>query len=515
MSSFSSSFPSCLRKKIAMTQTLTCIATAFIISTIPAINSLTPVTTSSHTKIIVPPSSLSPSLSLSLSSHLQQLHLSLTNNDIELQESTSSISFDNFQNKKILVVGGSGRVGGSVVCKLLSHGAKVTVGGTQLESFQSSKDRWQSLYPSLSSKLLLLDEDDNGKDNDGTSSWLDFAQLDREDTQSVSKILKQDKYDLVVHTAGPFQGKVQTKNGIIEAAIENKIPYIDVCDDYCTATAAKTKYNQMAIDNQVPCIISTGCWPGVSSLMAKQLTSNVLKKNPDLKPEDLTVDFSFFTAGSGGAGSTLLVATFLILAEKSLMIVNGRRREVAAMKDYSKVNFGSIVGDKDVAHLNLLEAASVHDVLGIGNVKTLFGTAPGFWNTLLGWMAQLPSSLLSNEPIMEKLALFSLPIVRIVDYFAGATNAMRCDVSSAKDASIQEMALYAHENLEPCVGECVVGFCAAILGQRVQHGVYFPEEAIEAGDDVASVLRLAAVGAHTTEIQSNSGLTKETVWGLK
>ena len=29
------------------------------------------------------------------------------------------------------------------------------------------------------------------------------------------------------------------------------------------------------------------------------------------------------------------------------------------MKDYSRVNFGESVGDKDVAHLNLLEAASV------------------------------------------------------------------------------------------------------------------------------------------------------------
>ena len=65
--------------------------------------------------------------------------------------------------------------------------------------------------------------------------------------------------------------------------------------------------------------------PGVSSLMAKQLTQSILKKNDHLKPEDLSVDFSFFTAGSGGAGSTLLVATFLILAEDSLQIVNGRR----------------------------------------------------------------------------------------------------------------------------------------------------------------------------------------------
>lgn len=428
------------------------------------------------------------------------------NNTIEASK-TSKISLANIQNKRILVVGGSGRVGGSVVCQLILNGAQVTVGGTNIESYQDSRSRWMNLYDSLSSKVL----NDTDGNNDNT---LSFAQLDREDSQSVSKILSQNKYDLVVHTAGPFQGKVKSPNGVIQAAIENGVPYIDVCDDYCTATAAKTKYNQKAIENNVPCILSTGCWPGVSSLMAKQLVSSVLKKHPNLKPQDLSVDFSFFTAGSGGAGSTLLVATFLILAEKSLMIVNGRRREIDAMKDYSKVNFGSIVGDKDVAHLNLLEAASVHDVLGVGNVKTLFGTAPGFWNTLLGAMAQLPSSLLSNEPIMEKLALFSLPIVRVVDFFAGATNAMRCDVYCEKDDQIREMALYAHENLEPCVGECVVGFCAALLGEAVQSGIYFPEEAIDDGNDAAQVLQLASIGTHTLEVESNSGLKKEDVWGI-
>ena len=123
--------------------------------------------------------------------------------------------------------------------------------------------------------------------------------------------------------------------------------------------------------------------------MAKQLTRKVLESDKSLKTEDLTVDFSFFTAGtfqifivfcflllilfdssdsisisptlgSGGAGSTLLVATFLILAEEALTIVNGRRKPVRAMKEYSVVNFGRIVGDKPLAHLNLLETASMY-----------------------------------------------------------------------------------------------------------------------------------------------------------
>ena len=128
-------------------------------------------------------------------------------------------------------------------------------------------------------------------------------------------------------------------------------------------------------------------------------------------------------------------------------------------------------------------------------------------------MAQLPSSLLANEPLMDKLAIFSLPIVRVVDFFAGATNAMRIDVSCEKDPSVKEMALYAHENLEPCVGECVSGFCAALLSDSVKPGIYFPEEAIVTKEDTARVLGLTGIGAHTLEVNSGDGLRFEDVWG--
>jgi saccharopine dehydrogenase-like NADP-dependent oxidoreductase len=252
----------------------------------------------------------------------------------------SNISFDAIDGKNVLVVGGSGRVGGSVVTQLIKRGGKVTVGATRQETFEASRARWMEVFPELSPQLQQVD----------------FVAVNREDASSVSP----KGYDLVVHTAGPFQGKIKTPNGIIEACVESKVPYIDVCDDYCTAMAAKAKYAEKAKEGDgVACIVSTGCWPGVSSLMAKQLVDKALKSNASLTPADINVDFGFFTAGSGGAGSTLLVATFLILAEEALTVVKGRRTPIKAMKDYSTVNFGPIVGDKPIAHLNLLETASV------------------------------------------------------------------------------------------------------------------------------------------------------------
>ena len=160
-----------------------------------------------------------------------------------------SISLDNLANKNILVVGGSGRVGGSVVCQLVQNEACVTVGGTSLNSFSESQARWKTLFPSTPS-----DEFDD----------VAFVELDRESATRVKDLLERGDYDLVVHTAGPFQGKVATPNGVIEAAVEMGVKYVDVCDDYCTARAAKTKYEQLACENEVPCIISTGCWVSLS-----------------------------------------------------------------------------------------------------------------------------------------------------------------------------------------------------------------------------------------------------------
>lgn len=85
------------------------------------------------------------------------------------------------------------------------------------------------------------------------------------------------------------------------------------------------------------------------------------------------------------------------------------------MDVYEKVDFGDNVGDKFDAPLDLLETASIHETLKIGSVESLFGTAPDFWNSLLGFNAKFPPSLLSNEPLMLKLSSFSMPIVRIVD----------------------------------------------------------------------------------------------------
>jgi saccharopine dehydrogenase-like NADP-dependent oxidoreductase len=158
-------------------------------------------------------------------------------------------------NKRILVVGGSGRVGGSVVRQLLKNQARVTIGGRSEQRCNEARSRYEKLWAAdLSSQLQFQ------------VSEIGFASLDCSRADSVSTILGQGSFDLVVHTAGPFQGKVDVPNGVLEACVTNRVPYVDVCDDYCTASAAKSRFAAMARDANVPCIISTGCWVRIVKL---------------------------------------------------------------------------------------------------------------------------------------------------------------------------------------------------------------------------------------------------------
>ena len=90
--------------------------------------------------------------------------------------------------------------------------------------------------------------------------------MDREVAGTVTPVILAQDFDLVVYTAGRFQGKVKASNCVLKACCEAGVPYVDVCDDHCTASADKAKYAAQA---KAPCIISTGCWPGVTNFMAK------------------------------------------------------------------------------------------------------------------------------------------------------------------------------------------------------------------------------------------------------
>lgn len=73
---------------------------------------------------------------------------------------------------------------------------------------------------------------------------------------------------LVIHAAGPFQRKGSCT--VLEACIDLKVPYVDVCDDHEYTEATKALHKKAA-DAGVPCITSAGIYPGMSCSLSKHL----------------------------------------------------------------------------------------------------------------------------------------------------------------------------------------------------------------------------------------------------
>ena len=380
---------------------------------------------------------------------------------------------------RILVVGGAGRVGGSAVRALVSRfpSSTLVVGGRDVKNWEVCKERHRLTSVS-------------------------FLPMDISSEESIASTIPS--FDLIIHTAGPFQG---LRNPLLlRHALQLGKKYIDVCDDVPLSAICRSEvFQQLAIKHKSSAIISTGIWPGGSSLLAQKVIE-AAGGHANVR----NVTFSFFTAGSGGAGPTILTATFLILGEDVITYQNNQLVYKKSATDKRVVDFGEGIGRREVVRLSLIECESCH-ISGIGNVETFFGTAPPFWNTLFALMANIiPQKWLQERNKMTILAKISLPMVRLIDSFVGSKNGtlytylnlflciclsdglhtvgIRVDVVTNDDQVFT--GIMSHEDLETAVGDSIAAFAAQMLGENkeekeqevkgerasVPFGVFFPEE---------------------------------------
>lgn len=357
----------------------------------------------------------------------------------------------------VLVVGGSGRVGGSTL-RWLDHLSsrgngglaplKLASGGRSFSRFEASQRR-----------LKLPD--------------LAFVEIDLgRSLEQLTAALRGTK--LVVHTAGPFQGRTQPK--LLQACIAAGVSYCDVCDEWPLSQHAKA-FAASAAAAGVPAVVSCGIWPGVSALMAAEAVDRLGGTGACDE-----LEFSFFTAGTGGAGPTIVSATFLLLAGDALTLSAGEICGQTAWSGRRLVDFGEGVGRRACFLLDNPDVPSSAAALQISHCASRFGTAPALWNQLFAVMQWLPKQLLLNRKAMQAFSLVSMPVIRAVDALVGSTNAMRIDAHAASGSLSLRCA---HPSLEDCVGQATAAFALELLRGRTSRstgastipvGVWFPAE---------------------------------------
>ena len=360
--------------------------------------------------------------------------------------------------KRVLVVGGSGRVGASTVRwidRLATEQLPVelAIGGRRRASFDAAAKR-------LGAKGV---------------DAIKFVQLDLDDAASLERAVAG--RSLVVHTAGPFQQR--TDPTLLKACIAAGVPYCDVCDELELSRAAKK------LTSDVPAVISCGIWPGASALLAARAAERLGKPLDDL-------EFSFFTSGTGGAGPTIVSATFLLLCTPAAVYADGELVMKEPWTEKRTAAFGPGIGERDVYLLDNPDVPTCAEALGARSASSSFGTAPAFWNDLFGAMKLLPRSLLADRGAMQNLAEFSMPIIRTVDALVGGVNAMRVDARAADGDAVTLRV--AHGDLEDCVGQATAAFGMELLRGGVAPGCWYPAELpVDARGRILAVVEEGAV----------------------
>ncbi|QDZ20201.1 saccharopine dehydrogenase-like protein [Chloropicon primus] len=360
--------------------------------------------------------------------------------------------------RKVVVLGGAGRVGSATAAAILRERENdANLAGTRvvLAGRRPREEAFASLPPELTGRVS-------------------YERCDIGDPASLDRLLAAQGGEdcaLVIHAAGPFQ---QTEScPVLEAAIRNKTGgYIDVCDDAEHTRRAKADLGARARDRGVPAVVSCGVYPGLSNVMASFMCEEGTPF-PESKPKK--VRFSYFTAGSGGVGATILATSILLLGERATQFVEGERRDVETYSERNVVEFGQKLGKREVFNLNLPEVFTAHEVLGVPNVSAYFGTSPGVWNFMMGLMASfLPESLLTSRAFANGLAQLLMPLVVAVDNLVGKTTAMRIDVKYDNDKT--SSSLFVHPDTAYTAGTSTAAFAAAVLSGTVPPGVHYPEE---------------------------------------
>ena len=340
---------------------------------------------------------------------------------------------------KVLVIGGSGRIGRSVAADILTHtAAQVTITGRSSVAPPDLK-----IQPNRT-----------------------FQSIDLEEETAVESAIAD--HDLIIHCAGPFRSR---NHHVLTSCIAQGKPYIDVADspDYVNQAL---RYREQAQAAGVTAIISTGIFPGISGSMVRQGIEQLDSAEQ--------VHLSYLVAGSGGAGVTVMRTTFIELQTPFMSKINGRWQAIDPYSQREVLSFPRY-GKGGVYWFNTVEALTVADTFPqLKTIITKFGSVPDYYNRMTWLMARLPKSILKNPKLIESVSQISYRMTQATDPKTGVGIAMRIQIEGEKDGhAASYLATFDHEDTAFCAG-CGAGAIAQLIlsGQLNKPGVWPVEQAL-------------------------------------
>ena len=337
--------------------------------------------------------------------------------------------------KKVLVIGGYGRIGNSVAKDIVNHNnVEVTV---------TSRRTQPQIEPF---KPLALD-------------LADLSGLQQAIAQQ----------DLVVHCAGPFHHRDAR---VLEYCINMGVDYIDVSDHRSFYQRA-IKHQERAIAAGVTAILNTGIFPGISNSMVKQGVEQFDRPQK--------IHLSYVVAGSGGAGLTVMRTTFLGLRNKFSAWIDGKWQDTLPYTQREVIEFPAPYGKTGVYWFDVPETYTFADSFPVDTVITKFGSIPDWYNHLTWITAHIfPETWVTSPKGIEFFSQVSYAMTKVTDRFSGIGVAMRAEITGEKSGKPHTYcSTMVHPDTAISAGAGTGAIAQLILqGKLKQPGVYPVEQAL-------------------------------------
>lgn len=296
---------------------------------------------------------------------------------------------------RVLVIGGTGRIGQCVTHDLLAYTtANISITGrNQLRGKQ------------VAQKL---------------GSRVQFQSLDLADHQQLKQQIAV--VDLVIHCAGPF---LQRQGSVLKTCIAQKVNYLDI-SDHRSFTIKALAHRDAARTAGVTAVVNSGIFPGISNSMVRRDVETLDRADQ--------IHLSYVVNGSGGAGMTVMKTTFLGLQQDFLIWKQGQWQTVAPYSDRERVEFPQPFGWSSVYWFDMPEAYTLPQAFpSVHTVVTKFGSLPHVYNQITGAIAhKLPKPWLSHPTILDFLVWGSFTTTQLTDHFSGIGVAIRSQVIGEK-----------------------------------------------------------------------------------
>jgi saccharopine dehydrogenase-like NADP-dependent oxidoreductase len=337
--------------------------------------------------------------------------------------------------KKVLIVGGCGRIGRSVAQDIATHtDAEVIVTGRQ--------------------------------PNQNIEQPLQFLALDLEDIESLQKAIAG--CQLVIHCAGPFHYR---DGRVLKTCIENGANYIDV-SDHRSFYQKVIKYKDEAAAAGITAILNTGVFPGISNSMVRQGVEQL--------DEAETIHLSYVVAGSGGAGITVMRTTFLGLQQPFEAWIDGKWQKILPYTQRETIEFPNPYGKTGVYWFDVPETYTFAESFPVKNVITKFGSVPDFYNHLTWITAHVfPSAWIESPKGIEFFSRVSYRMTSVTDKFSGIGVAMRSQITGKKDnKTVHYCSTMVHKNTAIAAGYGTGTIAQFLLEGKLHQPGIFPVEQV-------------------------------------